>query len=231
MPNLRALASHRPAAALVILGLFPTAAWAGDLSSYRDFQLGSDLTAVAKHAGIAASEATVVHLRPALIQELQWRPRSLGPANEAESARDVVFTFYDGKLFQITVKYDRYDTEGLTTEDMVGVISATYGAATKPAAVPSSTRQSYGNDEEVLARWQDPQYRFELIRFSYGPTFRLVGTLKQLEARAQAAMLEALRLDEKEKPQREAARIAEDEAAAEAKLDKARLANKPKFRP
>lgn len=231
MPDAGALAFRRSAAVLVAVGLFSTAALSADLSTYRNIQLGSDLSAVAKRTGVAASEATVIHLRPALIQELQWRPRTMGLASEAESSKDVVFTFYNGRLFQITVKYDRYDTEGLTTEDMVEVISATYGAATKPAATPVSTQQSYGNEEEVLAIWQDPQYRFELIRFSYGPTFRLVGTLRQLEESAQSAMLEAFRLDEKEKPQREAARIAGDEAAAEAKLDKARLANKPKFRP
>jgi hypothetical protein len=38
-------------------------------------------------------------------------------------------------------------------------------------------------------------------------------------------------LDEKEAPQREAARIASADEAEKAKLEKARLANKPKFRP
>jgi hypothetical protein len=82
----------------------------------------------------------------------------------------------------------------------------------------------------VVARWQDPQYRFELVRSSYGPSFSLIAVLKKLEAPAQAAILEASRLDDQEAPQRDAARVASEEEAAKAKLQQARLVNKPKFR-
>ena len=83
----------------------------------------------------------------------------------------------------------------------------------------------------ILAQWQDLQYRFDLIRSSYGPSFRLIGVVKGLEAQAQAATLEAKRLDDLEAPQRDAARLASEGEAAKAKLEKARLVNKPKFRP
>lgn len=66
---------------------------------------------------------------------------------------------------------------------------------------------------------------------SYGPTFRLVGFMKRLEAPAQAATLEAKRLDDQGAPQRDAARLAREEDTAKTKLVKARLVNKPKFRP
>jgi hypothetical protein len=89
---------------------------------------------------------------------------------------------------------------------------------------------SYGDQEEIVAQWQDSQYRFDLIRLSYGPTFRLVGVMKKLEASAQAATLEAKRLDDQEAPQRDAARIASEEEAAKTKLEKARLVNKATFR-
>ena len=46
-----------------------------DLSSYRGFQLGMSLDAVAQQTGIV-SEARVVHQRPELIQELTWEPRA-----------------------------------------------------------------------------------------------------------------------------------------------------------
>ena len=39
---------------------------------------------------------------------------------------------------------------------------------------------------EILAQWRDSQYRFDLIRSSYGPTFRLVGLMKRLEPPARA---------------------------------------------
>jgi hypothetical protein len=110
-------------------------------------------------------------------------------------------------------------------------MSATYGPAAKPAAPANVAPGSYGDQEEIVAQWQDSQYRFDLIRLSYGPTFRLVGVMKKLEAPAQAATLEAKLLDDQEAPQREAARLASEADAAKTKLEKARLVNKPKFRP
>jgi hypothetical protein len=206
-------------------------ALAEDLSKYRDFQLGADLPAVAKLTGANPSQAKLIHSRPALVQELQWSPQSLGSSPKAESVQEVVFSFYNGTLFRIAVKYDRYATEGLTTGDFVEAISALYGAPAKipPAAKPA--KDSYGDQEEAVVRWEDPQYRFELIRSSYGPTYILVGILKSLEVPVQTANVEAKRLDVLEAPQREAARAAAEQDAKAATLEKARLVNKAKFRP
>ena len=118
-----------------------------------------------------------------------------------------------------------------SADDFVDAISATYGPPAKPAAPVKVAPGSYGDQEEILAQWQDSQYRYDLIRSSYGPTFRLVGVLKRLETPAEAASLEAKRLDDQEAPQRDAARIASEEQAAKTKLEKARLVNKPRFRP
>jgi hypothetical protein len=216
---------------LVAFGVMSAVAWGGDLSKYRNFQLGTDLPTVAKLASASLSQAKVIHSRPVLIQELDWSPQPLGASSQSESAQGVVFSFYNGELFQMVVSYDRHETEGLTPVDMVEAISATYGMAGKPPALAKAALGPYGDQEEILAQWQDPQYRFELIRSSYGPSFRLVGVLKRLEAPTQAAILEAKRLDDQEAPQRNAARIASEAAAAGDKLDKARLVNKPKFRP
>ena len=98
-------------------------ALADDLSKYREFQFGADLPTVAKLIGASPSEAKLIHSRPALIQELDWSPRSLGPSPKPESVEGVTFSFYNGTLFRIAVKYDRYSTEGLTTEDFVEAIS------------------------------------------------------------------------------------------------------------
>jgi hypothetical protein len=157
------------------------------------------------------------------MQELQWRPQSLGASSKTESAKDVVFSFYEGKLYRIVVDYDRYGTEGLTAADFVDAISAIYGPPAKPADPVNVASGSYGDRETTLAQWQDSQNRFDLIRSSYGPTFKLVGVVKTLEVSAQAANLEARRLDDQEAPQRDAARLASDEAAAKAKLEAARL--------
>jgi hypothetical protein len=204
---------------------------AGDLSTYRGFEFGTNLAVVAKQAGADPSQAKVIHMRPVVIQELEWRPQPNGSSPQTEAAKDVVFRFYDGQLFRITVDYDRYEIDGLTTDDLVDAISTRYGSATKPAARIGAPPVGYDDHEEVLAQWQDSQYRFDLIRFSYGRDFKLVGVSKTLEAPARAAMVEAARLDAQDAPQREAARIAKEAEAERARLDKTRLANKAKFKP
>jgi len=214
---------------LVLLGTLPVAAAVG-LSRYRDFQLGASLPAIAKQVDLEPSAAKAIHRRPALIQELEWHPQPLGPSSRTEAVEDVVFSFFDGSLFRIAVSYDRHETEGLTPDDFVEAISATYGPAVRPIGKVTTERGPYGGQEEVVARWEDPAYRFELIRTSYGPSFKLVAVLKTLDAQAQAASLEAKRLDDLEAPQRDAARVANEEESAKAELEKARLVNKPKFR-
>jgi len=145
--------------------------------------------------------------------------------------QEVVFSFYDGALFRIAVNYDRYGTEGLTVDDLVEVVSATYGIAEKPTDPAKTSQGRYGDQEETVARWQDSQYCFDLIRSSYGPSFRLIGVLKRLQAPVQAAITEAKRLDDREAPQKDAARITDEKEAERAKLEKSRLVNKPKFQP
>jgi hypothetical protein len=69
------------------------------------------------------------------------------------------------------------------------------------------------------------------IRTAHGSSFKLVGVSKRLQTAVQTATTQAKRLDDKEAPQREAARIGERNRLQQAKLDKSRSENKPKFRP
>jgi hypothetical protein len=218
-------------AVVVIFGAITPALLGENLSRYREFQLGTDLQTIARQTGASASQATIVHSRPALIQTVSWRPQPLGPSSKPESAQDVVFSFYNGALSGIVVNYDRYETEGLTSEDMVEALSATYGAAVNPAAAAKPVDGSFADQEQLLARWEDAQHRVELFRDPYGPRYKLTAVLKMLEAPIQAAMLDAKRMDREEAPQRDAARIATELDFAKSKLEKARLANKAKFRP
>lgn len=200
------------------------------LSGYREFQLGSDLPTVIRQLGANAPRAESTHSRPVLIQDLTWRPQLLGPSLKEESAQEVLFTFFGGALFRIQVNYDRQETEGLTADDMTEAISVRYGTAVR-SSVPESKLDDSLDKEQLLARWEDPERRFELVRFAYGPSYRLIGVLKDLEARVRAATVEAKRLDDQEAPQREAARLAAEQDATKAKLEKTRLTNKAKFRP
>jgi hypothetical protein len=202
-----------------------------ELSSYRDFHLGASLQSVAQQAEMKISEVRVVHDRPELIQELEWQPRRLpGPAAELDSVDQILFTFYKGQLFRMLVNYDRRRTEGLTLDDMVELISAKYGSATRGAAeiiFPSA----YNKRVAVMARWEDSQSALNLIHSAYQPGFSLVVVSKPLDALAQTAAVEAVRLDEQEAPQREIDRQKKREDDDRAQQDRARLANKPGFRP
>ncbi len=205
-----------------------------DLSSYREFQLGMSLFAVAKQAGTNPSEARMIHQRPALIQELEWRPQgSLGPSPEVDPVKNVLFSFYNGELFRVLVIYDQYKTEGLTDEDMVDAISARYGNESRPTAnvILFSSFYVYNDTEKVIARWEDSQYSFNLFRSSFQPAFGMLAYSKRLDPLAQAAIVKAIRLDEQEAPQREIDRQKKEDEQTRAAGEKARPANKAAFRP
>lgn len=222
---------RQPFAAFLLASMIPAVLLAADLSKYRDIQFGTELPAVAKQTGSDPSQATLTHSRPALIQELTWRPQPLGWSPDGEAAQKVVFSFYNGQMFRAAVDYDRYAIEGLTADDLIEAISVGYGEASRPNAPTKATDGVYGDHQELLARWEDARFCFDLLRSSYGPSYKLVGVLKELDAKAQTAILEATRMDTREAPQRDAARVLVEGNAAKAKLEKARLANKAKFRP
>lgn len=225
------IVSKSALASLFVCGMISAATEAGDFSKYRDFQFGADLPTVAKQAGLNVAQAKVIHSRPALIQELEWHPQSLGPSAQRDSANEVVFSFYNGELYRIAISYDRYEIEGLTAADVIEAVSTLYGPPDQLPIPVKSPEDRYGDRDEVVARWQDSQYSFHLMRSSYGSTFKLIGVLKRLDSSAQAAVQEATRLDIQEAPQRDAARQASEQESARAKLEKSRLLNKPRFRP
>jgi len=205
---------------------------AQDLSRYREYQFGMSLPAVAKQADVKQSDAKAVHQRPAMIQELEWRPQhSASP--ESDPVKDVLFSFYNGELFRMVVNYDPDKTQGLTNEDLVGVISATYGIPTRPAAktITFSSAQGYSETEKILARWEDAQYSLNLFRSSYPSTFGMVAFSKRLDAIARLAIINSIRLDQQEAPQREIERQKKEAQENRAMEEKARLANKANFRP
>jgi len=131
------------------------------------------------------------------------------------------------------VSYDKDRTEGLTDEDMIESISAKYETPSTPVAkiISSSPSQVYSDSEKVIARWEDAQYSFSLFRFSYGSVPGMLVISKQLDALAQVAIVEAIRLNEQEAPQREIDPQKRQDDEKRAAAQKARPANKANFRP
>jgi len=208
---------------------------AQDLSRYRAFDLGASVATVSAATGVASSEATVLHQRPALLQDLEWRPSRWIAGSTAESTDPVeriVFRFYNDRLFQLVVDYGRDRTEGMTDADMIAAISTAYGSINptrSPGRVQSPVEMESGTP---VARWADATNAVVLYRTSsYRQVYRLIVTNAGDATLARKGTTQALRLDEQEAPQREIARQKKERDDARAAADKARHANKGQFIP
>jgi hypothetical protein len=227
----------RTPAFVIIIGFVLSAPvlQAQDRSRYRDFQLGSDLPSVAALAKVSPSAAKTIHQRPAVIQELEWRPpyvMSGATLSQNDPVQRIVFSFYDDQLFKLVIGYDRQRTNGLTDRDMIDAISETYGPAVLPTlktlpAVPRADPES----GTLVAQWGDPDYSVALYRSSFASEFRVIVASPRLEGFARTAVMQAIRLDENEAPEREIARQKKEADDIRASQEKARLANKAAFRP
>lgn len=206
---------------------------AQDLSRYRVYVLESSLESVIAATGARAVEEKTIHQRPAVIQELEWRPPFVSSRDtSADPVRAIVFSFYNDALYQVIVHYDRQRTEGLTDSDIVESLSASYGmpllASARAGVSPPAEAIP---DGIVVAQWEDAESLMRLSRRSYAPEFRLVLISKRLSTDARNSIQESVRLDAVEAPERDAERQRKDAFEANAARDKARLANKAAFRP
>ncbi len=201
---------------------------------YRDFRLGGDIASVSALTGLKASDAKTVHARPAMLQDLEWRrPFTLDDEKLTDPVQRITFSFYNDQLFRLVIDYDRDRTEGLTDEDMIEAISTMYGAPAPAtftrgrAPLPVIDAASGAK----VADWGNDEYTAVLYRASYGSGFRMVVTSVRLNALARTAEAQALQLDERDAPKRELARQKQEADEARALQEKARLANKPTFKP
>jgi hypothetical protein len=186
----------------------------------------------AKDAGRPAAEAKPVHQRPALIQEMEWQPGQYLRSDTANTdpVQQALLYFVNGELYRIVVTYDRFKIEGMTVDDMVEGISATYGRVSRPTAEIAS-HSNYAEVARVLARWEDSECAYDLVRTGDQYSFAMVLYSKRLDLLAQKAIAEAVRLDAQEAPQREIEKR-KDQAEAERIIsDRVRSINKPNFRP
>jgi hypothetical protein len=202
--------------------------------SYREYQLGSGLASIVKLTGAAPSGAKTIHSRPAMMQDLEWRPRysASGVSPQADPVGMMLFRFYDDQLFSIVIDYDRKRTEGMSAADMVAAISATYGpVAQVPSRRLGSATPQYGFPDTPLGVWGTSDYSLTLFRVAYPESFRLVVALTRLEDLARVASAEAVRLDKNEAPQRELDRQKKEASDVAAAKDKASSENKAQFKP
>jgi hypothetical protein len=219
---------------LVVLTMAAAIAAAADLDTYRQFTLGASTADTVSQARAMERDVKVQHARPALLQELSWRPpyRGVGDAAGAESVAGIVFSFFDNQLFRMTIGYEDSRTEGLTNADMVTALSATYGP---PAARAGATAPRPAFDSldlsTTIATWRRGDTTVELTHSAYRSSFGLVITSVPLEALARKARTTAEAMDVREAPAREAARAKAEADAARAAEVKTRMTNKETFTP
>jgi hypothetical protein len=181
---------------------------AQDFSKYRHFTLGMSLSRVLEHTNQKMADVKLIHGRPALVQEVNWWPPNLpGTSYQSDTVEQILFSFYNGELYKISVTYDQTSTEGLTQEDMVKSISEKYGPPTYVALPIDLTKNdSYDVTQKPVASWADAQYSFNLVRSSFNDHLGLVIYSKRFNAAAELSIAEAVKLEEQEGPQREAER-------------------------
>jgi hypothetical protein len=206
--------------------------FAQSLSQYREYALESTVASVLGNSGARETDTKTLHERPAKIQELLWRaPYVLTGAQLADPVRDVMFSFYNDQLYQVVIAYDRARTEGLTNDDLIESISATYGVPALPHAKTARGLPPADADTAVVARWDDGASSLTLMRGIYSPELQLVLVSKALSARARSAIAEARRLDARAAPQREVDERKKEVAAARVANEKVRVLNKAAFKP
>jgi len=204
-----------------------------ELSRYREFELGASVATVTAVTQNPA-RVKIVHSRPALLQQLEWRPRYMAGAPQADrdSIGEVVFSFVDDQLFQMSIAYAQDRTSGLTDQDMVGSLTAVYGAPSSPAPRTRTTSSLVALDAPVvIAEWRHADTTVVLQRKEYSESFFLVITSLPLDVMARKAQATAVAMDQREAPAREAAllkkRADEEKVAAET----IRSTNKKVFQP
>jgi hypothetical protein len=199
-----------------------------DFRTYRDFTLGASTADVLARAGAAQRDVKQVHARPAVLEDLSWRPPYISNLADRDSVSGIAFSFIDDRLFRMAVDYDRSRTEGLTNEDMITSLSAVYGPRVTVSS-PAGRRTSFESPDEptVLATWREGDTAITLHRLAFSRGFGLVITLVPLEELARKAQVTAMSLDAREAPVRAKA---EADAAQRAE-EQTRTANKAVFKP
>jgi hypothetical protein len=191
---------------LITLLLIVPTVHAQDFSKYRSFSLGTSLPAVLKSTGQKMADVKVIHSQPALIQEVTWWPPNSSGTGQSDAVREIVFSLYNGELYKMSITYDRSSTKGLTAPDMEMMLTAKYGPVRNVALAIDSSNERYDLRAKIIASWEDSQYSIDLVRSGFTDDFGLVVYSKRVNADAELAIAEAVKMEEQERPKREAER-------------------------
>jgi hypothetical protein len=214
---------------------------AESVTSYREFGLGSSVQTVAALAKFDLAQVKTHHERPSLIQTIEWRAGYATPGSDAAKnpAKAIEFNFYDDQLYRIAVEYNPEQTRGMTPADIVEALSVVYG----PVLSPTSRNPALGGvDAEldagrIIGRWAHLENRIvayqetNLYSSPDGSRFTVIVTSPRLASLSRSASAQAVRLDEREAPQREIDRRKKEVADEKLLQEQSRTTNKAAFTP
>jgi len=183
------------------------------------------------------AQVKTLHLRPSLIQTMEWRPYAMPDASNP--AKMIEFNFFDDQLYRIAVEYNPERTRGMTAADIVDALSVVYGPAVAAASrnpAPGSLDAEL-NAGRVIGRWVRLEDRIvayqqtNLYSSPDGSRFTVIVTSPRLAALSRSASAQAIRLDEREAPQREIDRRKKELADEQLLQEQSRTTNKAAFTP
>ena len=212
--------------------VLPVAAAESVFSRYRGVTLDDSVQVVVDHLKAAISDVKVVHARPTLVQQLSWRPRQSvsGASIEPDPMAEMLLTFHLGRLVRIAVIYDRNRTAGLTDADLHDALSGVYGTSML-RSTPIGATIALPADQHTVGRWSDSETLVLLWREKYPDRVRLTITAIDADLAMQQAIVDGMRLETSEAPERDLARRAAEATALRARDENVRRDNKAAFKP
>jgi len=108
----------------------------------------------------------------------------------------MLFSFHNGELYKISVTYDqppRKGSRGGHGEIHCGEIRP---ATNVVLEIDSAKNDRYDATQKPVASWEDAQYSFNLVRSSFTDRLGLIIYSKRVNAEAELAIAEAVKLEE-----------------------------------
>ena len=199
-------------------------------SRYRGVSIGDSVSAVVASLHMTPSDVAIVHARPALIQQLTWRPNQFftGRTGAPDALEEMVLTFHLGRLARVVATYDRDRTEGLTNADLRDSFATIYGTSML-VSTASGARSS--GDPEIIGQWGNGETLVVLVRETFPRRISVTVSSVAADRLLQTALASGARLDATEAPTRDMVRRLSEEQTRRQRDEQSRLDNKSAFTP
>jgi hypothetical protein len=197
---------------------------------YRGVSIGDSPSVVVAALKMKPTDVAVVTERPALVEQLTWRPNQFftGKTAPTDALAEMVLTFHRGQLAHVVAIYERDRIEGLTDPDLLDAFSAVYG---KAMLVPTPTKGAVPGESTVIGRWGDGETLVVLWREAFPRRVKLTVSSIAGDRMLQAALVSGKRLDAIAAPAWDVVRQTSEDFTRRLRTERARVGNKAAFKP